>query len=60
MSGCCWLLNYFLTKKMHKFELKTPENQCNAEYRPQTFSQTFVVDNFYKIYFLAVVILLSN
>ena len=33
---------------MHKNGIKTAENQCNANKQPQTFSQTFVVDIFYK------------
>jgi hypothetical protein len=32
LIGCCWLMNYFHPKKMHKFELKTPVNQCNAHF----------------------------
>jgi len=46
MVGLVWLINYFYTKKKHKFEIKTAENQRNANKAPQTFSQTFVVDNF--------------
>jgi hypothetical protein len=33
---------------MHKYGIKTTENQCNANKQPQTFSQTFVVNNFFK------------